>query len=52
MSENRGLMESFQNLIDRINERFGGIGSIIAVTLWVLLFIYSLGAIMGGILGH
>lgn len=52
MSQNSSFMDSFQRLIDRINEKYGGIGSIIGVALWVIVFIYSLGALLGGILGH
>jgi len=52
MSQNSSFMNSFQKLIDRINEKYGGIGSVIGVILWVIVFIFSLRPILGGIFGH
>jgi hypothetical protein len=52
MSQSSSLMDSFQKLVDKVNERYGGVGSIIGVTFWVILYIYSLRAILEGIFGH
>lgn len=48
----KNSMDSLQRLLDRINEKHGGIGSVIVVTFLVLVFIYSLGPILEGVFGH
>lgn len=30
-------MDRLQELLDRINEKFGGIGAVIAVTFWMIV---------------
>jgi len=44
-------MDFLQKFIDKINEKYGGIGSVIVVIIGVLVYLYSLKAILGDFFG-